>query len=233
MKKKNLLIMIGSALVLLGAVAAIFYTSQKPDVEPKSNAVAQSTPTLTTNSSAKTNLIETGDDGRRLGDAKAPIVIIEYSSLTCPHCADFTLNVLPEIKKNWIDTGKAQLIYRDFPWDQQALMAASLARCVAPTKFFPFLDLLFREQASWVRPGETKPNFDSLVRFAKLAGLGEDKAKSCLEDKKLQTDAVTQRTHGQNLFKVDSTPWVMLNGVRTTAYVSTKDFDAALKKLSP
>ena len=188
--------------------------------------------TVKTATIAVTDKFGPDDEGRRLGDPKAPIVIIEYASLTCPHCADFTLGVMPEIKKNWIDTGKAQLIYRDFPWDQQALMAASLARCVAPTKFFPFLDLLFREQASWVRPGETKPNLDSLVRFAKLAGIGEDKAKSCLEDKKLQTEAVTQRTNGQNQFKVDSTPWVMLNGERTTAYVSIKDFDAALKKLA-
>lgn len=172
------------------------------------------------------------DEGRRMGDPKAPIVIVEYSSLTCPHCADFALNVLPGVKKNWIDTGKAQFIYRDFPWDQQALQAASLARCVAPNKFFAFIDLLFREQKNWVRPGETTPNSDALIRYAKLAGLGEDKAKSCLGDKKLQNDAVTQRSHGQNLFQVDSTPWVMVNGARTSAYNNSQEFEAALKKLA-
>ena len=180
---------------------------------------------------ATTAYYDPTDAGRRLGDASAKITIVEYSSLTCPHCADFSANILPELKKNWIDTGKVQFIYRDFPWDQQALMAASLARCVAPGKFYPFIDLLFREQQSWVRPGESTPNIQTLLRYAKLAELGEDKAKSCLNDKKLQTDAVTQRSTGQSVFQVDATPWVLVNGVRTRAYTNYKDLDAELKKL--
>lgn len=215
----------GLSASLGGAAFAANDKANKTDKNDKANKTAGAVEAPVTASYGA------ADAGRRLGDAKAPIVIVEYSSLTCPHCADFALKVMPDVKKNWIDTGKAQFIYRDFPWDQQAVMAASLARCVAPTKFFAFIDLLFREQANWVRPGEAEPNRDSLVRYAKLAGLTEDKAKSCLDDKKLQTDAVTQRSQAQTQFKVDSTPWLILNGEHSTAYTSYEAFNAALQKL--
>jgi protein-disulfide isomerase len=77
-----------------------------------------------------------GKDDRILGNPDAPITIIEYASLTCPHCAHFANEVLPELKKKWIDTGKAKLVLRDYPLDEPALRAAMIARCAPPDRYY-------------------------------------------------------------------------------------------------
>ncbi len=81
-----------------------------------------------------------------IGNSDAPVTIIEYASFTCPHCANFHANTLPELKKVWLDSGKAKLIYRDFPFDQRALRAAMLARCAGPKRYFAFVDVLYKQQ---------------------------------------------------------------------------------------
>src|SRR5438067_2761676 len=80
---------------------------------------------------------------RILGKADAPVTIIEYASLTCPHCAAFEKEMLPKIKSEWIDTGKAKLVFRDFPLDGSALKAALVARCAPPERFYGFIGILF------------------------------------------------------------------------------------------
>src|SRR6266404_2577120 len=94
---------------------------------------------------AKTELQITQDD-RALGNPAAPITIVEYASLGCPHCAHFTNDVLPELKKAWIDTGKAKLVLRDFPLDEPSLRAAMIARCAPPDRFYAFADTFFASQ---------------------------------------------------------------------------------------
>ena len=97
---------------------------------------------------------ENGDvheQDRILGDAGAPVTIIEYSSLTCPHCASFHTGTLPKIKSDWIDTGKARLVYRHFPLDGVALRAAAVANCLEGPRHFTFLDALFKNQQRWSR----------------------------------------------------------------------------------
>src|SRR6185437_7801463 len=115
-------------------------------------------------------------DDRILGKADAPITIFEYASLTCPHCADFDKETLPQIKTEWIDTGKAKLIFRDFPLDASALKAAIVARCAPPERFYGFIDVLFTQQASWGMGGDPVP---SLGRLAKLGGMGEEQFRAC------------------------------------------------------
>src|SRR5467141_2382373 len=89
-------------------------------------------------------------DDRILGNPDAPITIVEYASLTCPHCAHFANEVLPELKKKWIDTGKAKLVLRDYPLDEPALRAAMIARCAPPDRFYAYVDTLFAAQEKWV-----------------------------------------------------------------------------------
>src|SRR3984957_9152996 len=81
-------------------------------------------------------LAPTGDDHGR-GKAEAPITIVEYASLTCPHCRHFDEEVLPKLKAKWIDSGKAKLVLRDYPLDEPALRAAMVARCAPPDRYFP------------------------------------------------------------------------------------------------
>jgi protein-disulfide isomerase len=84
-----------------------------------------------------------------LGDPDAPVEIREYSSLTCPHCRSFHMETLPSVKADYIDTGKAKLVYRDFPLDLRAWLAAAVAHCAGPERFFTFLGVLYDEQERW------------------------------------------------------------------------------------
>ncbi len=97
---------------------------------------------------AKTPTVTAQD--RVLGKADAPVTLIEYASLTCPHCGAFEKEKLPQIRKEWIDTGKVKLIYRDFPLDRNALLAATIARCAPPDRYFAFIESFFDDQAHWV-----------------------------------------------------------------------------------
>jgi protein-disulfide isomerase len=117
-------------------------------------------------------------DDRLLGNPDAPITIVEYASLTCPHCAHFANDVLPELKKKWIDTGKVKLVLRDYPLDEPALRAAMIARCAPPDKFYAYIDTFFALQQRWV----TNDWRDALARLVKLGGMSKDEFDNCLKN---------------------------------------------------
>src|ERR1700746_1448533 len=127
---------------------------------------------------AKTVLKITKDD-RILGNPEAPITIVEYASLTCPHCAHFANEVLPELKKKWIDSGKAKLVLRDFPLDEPALRAAMIARCAPPDRFYAYVDTLFAAQDKWVMARDYR---EALARLVKLGGMSQDEFDNCLKN---------------------------------------------------
>src|SRR5439155_14274061 len=128
-------------------------------------------------------VLQISKDDRVLGNPDAPITIVEYASMTCSHCAHFANEVLPEIKKEWIDTGKAKLVLRDFPLDEPALRAAMVARCAPPDKFYPLADTFFSQQEQWVTARDYRA---ALEELAKLAGIGDKQFKTCIEEKKLE-----------------------------------------------
>src|SRR5689334_23792973 len=105
-----------------------------------------------------------------LGKADAPVTIIEYASLTCPHCAAFDRETLPKLKEKWIDTGKAKLVYRNFPFDKPALQAAMIAACAPSDRYFNFIDVLFQQQQQWATAQDPVA---ALTRIAKLGGLSD------------------------------------------------------------
>lgn len=148
---------------------------------------------------------------RVLGKADAPITIIEYGSLTCPHCAEFNTTTLPDLKKNWIDTGKAKLVFRVFPLNSLDVRAAMLARCVPPDRYFAFIDTVYHDQASWM--GAHDPE-EALGSIARLAGVSENKIKSCLADKSAQDAVVADAYTAQKSYGVDSTPTFFINGAK-------------------
>lgn len=92
------------------------------------------------------------------GKADAPVTIVEYASLTCPHCADFKLITFPKIKEKYIDTGKARLIFRDFPFDPRATAAVMLARCAPEDHYFPMIDLFSGSSSNGRQPKTAKPH---------------------------------------------------------------------------
>lgn len=149
-----------------------------------------------------------------LGAENAQAVIIEYASLTCPHCARFHAEVLPRIKSEYIDRGLVKFIYRDFPLDQAALRAAQIARCLPPDRYFTFMEVLFRQQEQWTAAREIGPIIDRLKQLATLAGLPPDRATACAADADSQKKIVEIAQAGERDYQVRSTPTLVINGKR-------------------
>jgi protein-disulfide isomerase len=144
-----------------------------------------------------------------LGKADAPITVIEYASLTCPHCAHFHETVLPAIKTDYIDTGKVKFVFRDFPLDQLAFAAAVLARCGGPEKYFTYLTVLFAQQRQWAGAPDPKA---ALTQIGRLGGVSAEQFDKCLADKPLGDYILNSRLEGNQKFNVNSTPTLIING---------------------
>ncbi len=140
MKRRNILIGMGAAATAVGIGGAYAFI-QVPGQGAGGEARPAPGPQL-----AAAGDMPLFEDDRILGAADAPATIIEYSSLTCPHCASFHRSTLPQVKADWIETGKARLVYRHYPLDRLALYAAAVANCVQGDGFFGVLDTLFLSQ---------------------------------------------------------------------------------------
>jgi protein-disulfide isomerase len=161
-----------------------------------------------------------------LGKTDAPNTIVEYASMTCPHCAQFHTTVLLELQKKYIDTGQARLILREFPLDGLAMAAIMLARCAGNDRYYPMVGALFETQQTWAVPGADGK--EKLLLIAKQAGFSKEKFDQCLADKELFNKIVEVRTRAYEKFGVDSTPTFFVNGKRLTSEHQLKDFDAIL-----
>jgi protein-disulfide isomerase len=169
------------------------------------------------------------EQDRVLGKPEAPITIIEYASLTCPHCAHFADAVLPKIKEQWIDTGKAKLILRDFPLDDAALHAAMIARCAPPDRFYPLVDTFFQTQDKWAVAQDWKA---ALQRIAQLAGIGKKKFDTCFNDKKLEDEVAQSRLNASQKLGVDATPTFYVNGTKFEGEPTLEAFKQLLTGLA-
>jgi protein-disulfide isomerase len=164
-----------------------------------------------------------------VGDAKAPVTIVEYASMTCGHCANFHNNIYPALKAKYIDTGKVRLIMREFPLDDRATGAAMLARCAGEGKTFPLISALFARQEEWAFV--PKENFvPELAKIARQAGFTDESLRACLGDQALMDKVLTVRGRGNEEFGVNSTPTFFINGKRL-AGGSIEDFDKAIEPL--
>jgi len=165
-----------------------------------------------------------------LGSKDAPVTIIEYASMTCPHCASFTKDVFPQIKTNYIDTGKVRFIFREFPLDQVALAASALARCVAKddaAKYFAVIDMLFKQQNDLASDA-----LGTINRVGKQAGFSEQMIKDCVQgDPAIQKGILDVREHAYSKLKVNSTPFFFVNGTPLKGETSFESFEKLIKPL--
>lgn len=168
-------------------------------------------------------LVRDGD--RVLGSAEAPITIVEYASFTCPHCATFANKVLPEVKKNWVETGKAKLVYRDFPLDRVAYEAAMLARAVPADRYFAFVEVLFAQQEKWATAQDPRA---ALGQLARLAGLGATDIEAAFANQAVGDAILAQRLEAAEKLKVDSTPTLFVNGLKIAEHGTYEGFAKAL-----
>ena len=149
-----------------------------------------------------------------LGKADAPVTIIEYASMTCPHCANFHKTTYPALKAKYIDTGKVRFIFREFPLDELAVAASMLARCVGGEKSIAMIDVLFASQDKWA----VRQPIPILQQIAKQAGMTEKAFDECLKDQKLYDNIMAMRERGSKEYKVESTPTLFVNGKMPVSY---------------
>ncbi|MGH6760478.1 MAG: DsbA family protein [Phyllobacterium sp.] len=163
-----------------------------------------------------------------IGDASAPVTIVEYASMTCSHCAHFHTTTLPEIKKKYIDTGKARLIFREFPFDPRAAAAFMLARCAPEDRYFPLVDVLFKQQQQWAGAANAE---EPLLQISKLAGFTQESFKACLTNQQLLNDVNAVRERGANEFGIDATPTFFINGTKYAGALSVDEMSAIIDGL--
>ena len=169
-----------------------------------------------------------GPEDRVLGSADAKVTIVEYASLTCPHCARFSAETVTMLQKEYIADGRVRLVFRDFPLDQAALRAAALARCVAPERYFGMIETLFESQASW---GTAQDPVEALVKLAAVGGLSEETARTCLTDPARLDKVVAERLQGEREFKVDATPTIIVENRRFSGELTPDQMRAVLAPL--
>ncbi|MFK3666622.1 DsbA family protein [Ochrobactrum teleogrylli] len=162
------------------------------------------------------------------GKADAPVTIIEYASLTCPHCAEFTINTFPKIKEKYIDSGKARLIFREFPFDPRATAAFMLARCAPEDRYFPMVDVFFKQQQQWATAEDGEA---ALLQIAKLAGFTQESFKACLTNQQVLDDVRATMERGSKDYGVNATPTFFINGQKYAGALSVDEMSAIIDKL--
>ena len=162
-----------------------------------------------------------------LGDKNAPITIYEYASLTCSHCAEFSKDTFPLIKKNYIDTGKVYYVLRDFPFDPIATAAFMLSHCAGPERYFGFIEVLFASQAQWAF---VDTPMEALKNLAKQGGFSDEKFDACMKNQEVFNHVKSVAERGGQKFGVNSTPTFFINGEKVEGAIPYSDFDVLLKK---
>lgn len=160
---------------------------------------------------------------RSIGKADAPGVVTEFFSLTCTHCAAFAREVLPQVQKQLVDTGKVRMVFRDFPLDQVALTAAMVARALPADRYVPFIEALFASQDRWAFARGVNST-EELAKMAALAGMPRSTFNATIADNGLKTFILSQQDNAEKQYKVDSTPTFLSGGKTFPGEQSFADF---------
>ena len=160
-----------------------------------------------------------------MGAKDAPVTIIEYASMTCSHCANFHMGPFKELKAKYIDTGEVRIIFREFPFDPEALQASMLARCVGEKRYFGMLNVLFKSQAKWANSSEPQ---QALAKIARLGGFTEARFKACMTNQDLADMILKSRLNGSKKFAVESTLSFIVNGVKASVNMTATEWDKLL-----
>ncbi|WP_136440074.1 DsbA family protein [Pacificoceanicola onchidii] len=162
-----------------------------------------------------------------MGDPDATIEIIEYASFTCPHCATAHANLVPQVKENYVDTGKVKFTHREVYFDKYGMWASLIARCGGEAKYFGIIDLIYKGQAQWARAGNDAAIADELRKIGRLAGIGKDELDACMSDGEKLKNLVAWYQANATAHEIQSTPSFVVDG-KKYANMSYAEFSAIL-----
>ena len=180
--------------------------------------------------SHKTAALKIGEDEFFIGNKDAPITIIEYASMSCSHCASFHNNTLPDIKKEYIDTGKVRMVFRDYPFNYPALLGSMMMRCISSDVRYDYMNALYQLQNTWVNK-DPKISKKELYKIMQSGGMTKDEFNECysnLDNENLILEGVMA---AQKDFNIKSTPSFIVNGNLVEGNKNIKEFRQIIDKI--
>ena len=223
MSKKNIIVLFG--IVAFGLIVGILFFSPSQQTQVINDNIS-----MTRDTSLNIGLVNNVSDAlvgdHSMGSDELNITIVEYASLTCPHCATFHGEVFPRIKSDLIDTGIVRYIFRDFPIDPIAMAGSMIAHCSGDNKYFGVIDVLLKTQDEWLFENENP--YNGLLKVARLAGLSEEDVKMCLNNTDLFNLIENNQKIATTKFGVNGTPSVFVNNKK----ISTLDYDTIIAELN-
>ena len=165
-----------------------------------------------------------------IGNEDAKITIIEYASLSCSHCADFHVNTLENLKKEYIDTGKVRMVFRDYPFNYPALLGSMVLRCIPENYRYDYMNALFKLQPDWVNK-ENKKTIQELYKIMQSGGMTKEEYDACIYNTELENEILEGVMEAQNQFNIKSTPSFIINGKLIEGNKSIKEFRQIIDKI--
>lgn len=224
----RMIVIAAAAVVVVAAGAIYWYVGRTETVVIAEAGSATADSGVSTPAIAQGGpLLEPGPLGEMtLGDPNAPNVVIEYASMTCPHCQRFHVEVMPAFKERFIDTGRVYYMLREFPLDPLATAAIMIARCAPEERFFPLVDLMFENQRQWAFVQDPTSALRDLVR---QAGISADAFQACLTNQEILDGVNAVKNRASQEFGVGSTPTFFVNGQLLRGDTSLEAFESALR----
>jgi len=165
-----------------------------------------------------------------IGKEDAPVEIKVYSSLTCPHCANFHINVISEIQKKYVETGKVKIIFIDFPLDLAALNASKILHCVEKKDQMKIMDLIYKKQGEWSTGSTIDEINKNLKSIMTTSGINSDKIDKCLVDENIENIVLNGRIEGDKKYSISSTPTIIINEKKFMGSNDFNNIEKAIKK---
>ena len=175
-------------------------------------------------------VLEVTEDDFVVGDKNAPVTIIEYASLSCSHCANFHNNTLNDLIKEYVDTGKARIVFRDFPFNYPALLGSMVLRCIPEDVRYDYMNALFQLQQKWV-VRENAKSTQELYKIMQSGGMTKEEFETCTNNVELENTILQALIAAQNEFNIQSTPSFLINGNLVEGNKSIKEFRQIIDKI--
>ena len=175
-------------------------------------------------------VLEVTEDDFVVGDKNAPVTIIEYASLSCSHCANFHNNTLGDLKKEYVDTGKARIVFRDFPFNYPALLGSMVLRCIPEDVRYDYMNALFQLQSKWV-VRENAKSTQELYKIMQSGGMTKEEFEACTNNSELENIILQALIAAQNEFNIQSTPSFLINGNLVEGNKSIKELRQIIDKI--